>query len=255
MGKAKYVLILIAIVLAASLVLVGLNCSFPNPFAKESTPSTAPTIQYGDGEPLISVLDLTPIAAQVAPAVVFIEVEEVTSYWWFFEREVQRKAGSGVIYSSDGYILTNYHVVGKDPTRITVTVVGKGEFDASIVTADPSIDLAVLKINLNDFDNYVKFTSPDNIAIGQWVLAFGYPFGLQTVSEGIVSGLGISIELEGGSELGNMVQTTAAINPGNSGGPLVNLAGEVVGINTAIIGEAENIGFAISVETIEDFLP
>ena len=119
-------------------------------------------------------------------------------------------------------------------------------------------DLALLTIrDRKEFPEPAKFLSPEkNLSPGQWVIAIGYPYnigGAPTVSAGIISAIDRSIQLDG-TKLTGIIQTDAAINPGNSGGPLVNLCGEVVGINTAIIKEAENIGFAISVRVVEEFI-
>ncbi len=166
---------------------------------------------------------------------------------------VQRGAstGSGVIVSADGYILTNNHVV-ENATRVRVQLDDGREVDAKIVGTDPDTDVAVLKIEGNGF-SFAKLGDSDDTNIGETVIAIGSPFGLsQTVTSGIISAKGRRIS---GTARGNVstqfedfLQTDAAINPGNSGGPLVNLRGEVIGINTAIFsrtGGSVGIGFAI----------
>jgi serine protease Do len=167
--------------------------------------------------------------------------------WPEGEDFLQQGSGSGVIVSEDGYILTNNHVIeGAD--EITV-VYGDGDrYDAKVVGADPRTDLAVIKIEGKDFPAATLGDS-DKIEVGEWVLAVGNPFELQnTVTAGIISARGRSNV--GLAEYEDFIQTDAAINPGNSGGPLVNLDGEVVGINTAIAtqtGGNMGIGFAIPV--------
>ena len=157
----------------------------------------------------------------------------------------QRGLGSGVIISEDGYILTNNHVVG-DADEVKVELSDAREFRAEIVGTDASTDLAVLKIEANNLEP-ARLGDSDQLEVGEWVLAIGSPFGLdQTVTAGIISAK--SRANVGITDYEDFIQTDAAINPGNSGGPLVNLHGEVVGINTAIAsrsGGYMGIGFAI----------
>lgn len=153
--------------------------------------------------------------------------------------------GSGVIISDDGYVLTNHHVVA-DADRILVKSQDHNEYPAKVIGTDPKTDLAVLKIDASKL-RAARFADSDKVRVGDWVLAVGGPFGLEnTVTAGIISALGRNAV--GIAEYENFLQTDAAINPGNSGGPLVNLRGEVVGINTAIAsrwGTNAGIGFAI----------
>jgi len=158
----------------------------------------------------------------------------------------QLSQGSGFIVASDGYILTNNHVVG-DADKVVVKLVNGREFTAKILGTDPETDVALLKIDANDLPS-LQLADSDSLEVGEWVLAIGNPFGLShTVTAGIVSAKGRSgLRL---AEYEDFIQTDAAINPGNSGGPLINLDGNVVGINSAIIGPGGNvgIGFAIPV--------
>ncbi len=157
-----------------------------------------------------------------------------------------RSLGSGVIISSDGYILTNNHVIEK-ADEITVKLYNQKEYKAKVVGKDKETDIAVIKINTNGLKP-AKIGDSDKIDIGDWVIAVGSPFGLeQTVTQGIISAKGRII---GAGPYDDFLQTDAAINPGNSGGPLINMAGEVIGINTAITsrsGGYEGIGFAIPI--------
>ncbi|MCB9341852.1 MAG: Do family serine endopeptidase [Lewinellaceae bacterium] len=146
----------------------------------------------------------------------------------------QEGSGSGVIISPDGYIVTNNHVAG-DADEIEVSLYDKRTFKAELVGKDPSTDLALLKIDAKDLP-YVAFANSDNIKVGQWVVAVGNPFNLEsTVTAGIVSAKGRSININTDkAPIEAFIQTDAAVNPGNSGGALVNLDGELVGINSAI---------------------
>ncbi len=154
--------------------------------------------------------------------------------------------GSGVIYDSRGYILTNHHVI-KNADKIMVKLMDQREFSARIVGMDPMTDLAVLKIfSFSSFPTPV-FGSTENLRVGEWVMAIGNPYGLDgTVTVGVISGTGRS-DL-GIATFENFLQTDASINPGNSGGPLIDLEGRVVGINTAIAEIGAGVGFAIPAE-------
>jgi serine protease Do len=211
------------------------------------------------------------IAKRAMPAVVFVDVEstvEVQMYGYrnpleeffgpgYFDdgrgqsrtREYhQQGQGSGFIISKDGYILTNNHVVG-DAERITVTLGDGREFQAKLIGADPKTEVALIKIDSDEDLPFLPLGDSDAIQVGEWVLAAGNPFGLsQTITAGIVSAKERS-EV-GITEYANFIQTDAAINPGNSGGPLLNVRGEVIGINTAIYSQTGGymgIGFAIPI--------
>lgn len=160
----------------------------------------------------------------------------------------RRSLGSGVIIDEEGHILTNEHVIAK-AVRIKVTLIDKREFDARLVGADNKSDLAIIKIDSRQALPHVKIGRSDDLMIGETVLAIGNPFGLQhTVTMGIISGLNRSISA--GEELvyHDFIQVDASINPGNSGGPLLNINGELIGVNTAIYQKAEGIGFAIPID-------
>jgi serine protease Do len=157
----------------------------------------------------------------------------------------QRSLGSGFIIDSQGYIVTNNHVV-EDADQIKVKLYDEQEFDAEIIGRDPNTDLALIKIEGAGDLTPLKMGNSDTLAVGTWVVAIGSPFGLeQTVTAGIVSAKGRII---GSGPYDDFIQTDASINPGNSGGPLLNMAGEVVGINTAIVASGQGIGFAIPVD-------
>lgn len=157
--------------------------------------------------------------------------------------------GSGFIVSEDGYIVTNKHVVSDEEAEYTVFLNDGGEHSAGVIARDPINDIAVLKIDAKDLP-YLKFANSDKLRVGQSVIAIGNPLleFTNSVSVGVVSGLGRSIVASSGfgqsEQLTGVIQTDAAINPGNSGGPLLNLRGEVIGVNVAV-ASAENIGFSL----------
>jgi S1-C subfamily serine protease len=188
-----------------------------------------------------------PIIRQVSPSLVSIQTESVglNNYLQAVPRE---GAGSGVIVDARGYVVTNNHVVEGAKT-IKVNLNDGRVFDAVTVNRDPWTDLAVVQIKADNLP-VAKLGRSENLQVGDWVVAIGNALALDggaTVTQGIVSYLGRSIQEPNGVTLYNLIQTDAAINPGNSGGALLNMAGEVVGINVAIAGDAQNIGFAISI--------
>lgn len=154
--------------------------------------------------------------------------------------------GSGVILNSKGYVLTNHHVI-KDISRIMVRMSGGKDHLAELIGSDPLTDLAVLKFSTFRNIPFPDFAESHNMGVGDWVMAIGNPYGLEgTVTVGVISGMGRSnlgiVNYE------NFIQTDASINPGNSGGPLINLNGEVIGINTAVAEIGSGVGFAIPIE-------
>jgi len=156
----------------------------------------------------------------------------------------QQGVGSGFVMNKEGYILTNNHVV-EDADQIKVKLPNGKEYDGKVVGRDPKTDLALVKINGASDLPPLQMGNSDDLKVGSWVVAVGSPFGLeQTVTAGIVSAKGRVI---GSGPYDNFIQTDASINPGNSGGPLINMRGEVVGINTAIIASGQGIGFAIPI--------
>ena len=167
----------------------------------------------------------------------------------------QRSLGSGFIIDSDGSILTNNHVV-ENASKIVVKLSDDQEYEAKVVGRDQKTDIAVIKINAKGALTAANLGDSDSLEVGEWVVAIGNPFGLDsTVTSGIVSAKGRHI---GQGPYDNFIQTDASINPGNSGGPLLNLRGEVIGINTAIFsrtGGNIGIGFAIPINLVKELLP
>lgn len=156
----------------------------------------------------------------------------------------ERSLGSGFIIDKQGYIVTNNHVI-ENATKIAVKLKSGKQYDAEIVGRDPSTDLALIKIKATEPLTELPMGDSNSLQVGQWVVAIGSPFGLeQTVTAGIISAKGRVI---GSGPYDNFLQTDASINPGNSGGPLIDMNGQVVGINTAIIASGQGIGFAIPI--------
>ena len=236
-----------------------------------SQPVSLPQNTYEDLEGYQDIVELQNAfirnAKQLKPTVVSInELVEMSSKkrrfrkesegWlpsfknWLFhsfkKKYLVESLGSGVIYDSRGYILTNYHVI-EDAKDIMVKLMDQREFSANVVGVDPQTDLAVLKIFSFSSFPVPNFGSSKNLGVGEWVMAIGNPYGLDgTVTVGVISGtrrtdLGIAM-------FENFLQTDASINPGNSGGPLIDLDGNVVGINTAIAEIGAGVGFAIPME-------
>jgi serine protease Do len=226
--------------LLISILLLTVILSFSSCFPKES-----PTDATGAFPRTFST-----IVTKVMPSVVYIFVEVETGQ----PGQFVGGSGSGVILRSDGYILTNRHVV-ENARRAEVTLQDRSVYEVSDIWLDDILDLAVIKIDVGSLPT-ARFGDPEEIRVGDWVIALGHPLGLSpaeggaTVTVGVVSNLGRSFTLQG-IPYYDIVQTDAAINPGNSGGPLVNLAGEVIGINSAGVGEAQNINFAINVATAQ----
>lgn len=217
------------------------------------TPTVDPSISL---EALAGLLDqmYERVVERVKPAVVSIVVQSL-SYNIFLRPVPQEGAGSGVIFDANGYIITNFHVI-EDAQSIKVTLTDGRTFDAVVVGSDPETDLAVINIQGEGFP-----TIPLGASVpprqGHRVIAVGNALALPggpTVTDGVISSLGRSIQEPNGVVLNDLIQTSAAINPGNSGGALVNLAGEVIGINTAIASSAEGIGFAIDIDTAKPII-
>jgi len=192
---------------------------------------------------------VTAAAERVGPAVVRIDVSRRRR--WAAPNRGPRGdegLGSGVIFSSDGQILTNAHVV-EGAAHITVTLADGRKFAAGLVGMDPEADLAILRIGAHNLP--VAELGHGPLRVGQLVIAIGNPYGLGwTVTAGVVSALGRTLEGPRGARLSNLIQSDTPINPGNSGGPLVDSNGRVVGITTAVYFMAQGLGFSIPLDTI-----
>ncbi|HTO94410.1 MAG TPA: trypsin-like peptidase domain-containing protein [Bacteroidota bacterium] len=220
---------------------------------------------------------ITRTVSVVSPAVVGINVTEVRQYRYrspwgddpFFRQffpdrtytERVQGLGSGFLISPDGYIVTNDHVAG-NAKEITVTLTSGDKFKADLVGTDPVADIALLKIEGKNLP-YIRLGNSDDVIIGEWVIAFGNPFGLfdisdrPTVTVGVVSATKMNLRAEEGRVYRGMIQTDAAINSGNSGGPLVNALGECIGVNAVIYTPNQGsigLGFAIPVNRVKSVI-
>ncbi len=267
----------VLVAFVVGLILAGVLNVMPSRAGAQSggTIQTGPGLGVGDHSPFVAV------AEQVLPTVVNISAEKTVRvsrrgegepgspleemFREFFRGfpempfEQQRSSlGSGVIISPDGYIVTNNHVVA-DFDKFTVKLADETEFkgkDVKVVGRDPKTDLAVLKVTAKKLLTPIRFASPEDIKVGDWAIAVGNPFGLNgTVTVGVVSAKGRSgIPLPEGPSYQDFIQTDASINPGNSGGALVNIKGELIGINSAIrspVGASVGIGFAVPVALVK----
>lgn len=215
-------------------------------------------------------LRITPVVdavQKVSPAVVNISTEEIIRsnpfrsydpfmdefFGNFFDAQPPQRSrqslGSGIIIHPSGYVITNEHVVAR-ATNVIVTLSDNRSFTARVVAADPDFDVAVLKLQTGERLPSLVFGTSSDLMPGETVIAIGNPFGLShTVTTGVVSAIRHSIKTEK-RMYEDFIQTDAAINPGNSGGPLINIKGELIGVNTAIYGEGQGIGFAIPIDKV-----
>ena len=232
-------------------------------FAKDTIPKSETEIK----------LSFVPLVKQAAPAVVNIYAKRIIEerrspfsrdpfFQDFFRNfgqlqpRVQNSLGSGVILSADGYVVSNYHVVG-GATDIRVVLNDGREISGNVILSDQESDLAVLKLNSDEVLPYLELRKSDTVEVGELVLAIGNPFGVgQTVTNGIISGLART-GIASGSAKGYFLQTDAPINPGNSGGALIDISGALIGVNTSILsrsGGSNGIGFAIPADLVGQFL-
>jgi len=245
---------------------VSTSAQAPGPIVPE------PVTGHQAGMALPSFADLAeaiePAVASVQTSTIRERKEGVDPFRFFFGPQDRREeeprqeperfrsegGGSGFVISADGLVVTNYHVV-EDADAVTVRLEGR-ELVAKVVGTDPPTDLALLRIDVGHDLPYLALGDSDALRPGDWVMAIGDPLGLaKTVTVGVVSAKGRQINISDEASFENFIQTDAAINFGNSGGPLINTSGEVVGINSAINWGAENIGFAVPVNTLKQILP
>ncbi|UCC17721.1 MAG: trypsin-like peptidase domain-containing protein [Dehalococcoidales bacterium] len=244
---------IVSLLLLISLVF-GTGCSLiASEVADEESPAVENTTNTQSKELVIPTSSLSSalpsiadVVALVKPSVVAINTE-ITITDFFNRQSTQEAAGSGWIISEDGYIVTNNHVVA-DAEGITVILDDGRVFDAEIAGTDPLTDLAVIKIEAENLPA-AQVGDSTRLRIGDWVVAIGNSLGLGIrATQGIISRTDVSLQVDTSQVLYGLIETDAAINPGNSGGPLVNLAGEVIGINSVkqVQVEVEGVGYAIS---------
>jgi putative serine protease PepD len=244
---------LAAVVAAAVLAGAGAGAGVSALMHDSSTRTvTVPSASSRNSSVIAQPSDVQGILAKVGPAVAYVRTQNFSPGTFF----PSGGAGTGIVLTPDGQLLTNAHVVS-GATSIKVTIGSDTQsHDATVMGVDTTHDLALVKINGVSNLPVAQLGSSSDLKVGDSVIAIGNALNLQggmTVTEGIVSALNRSIDAGGGAtsqseSLSGLIQTDAAINPGNSGGPLVNAAGQVVGINTATSGDAQNIGFAIAID-------
>ncbi len=228
-----------------------------SPLPLAAAPPEAPAHET---RPVVAEVRRSPIVQaveKVGPAVVNISAERLvrrrsTPFEQFFDFGFpdRRERGSGVLIDPNGIVVTNDHVIS-GASKIVVTTADGHELDADVLGADADNDIAVLKVSAKGL-RAVKLGTTSDLLIGETAIAIGNPFGLSnTVTQGIVSAIHRTVQGEAGRNYSDFIQTDAAINPGNSGGALVNVLGELIGINTAIVGGANTIGFAIPVDRVK----
>ena len=239
----------------SSIALILLSCTLDSTPPKQADPnnsqnlltkmSISNTVTTENKSSHIQLPSLSNIVEKVNPVVVSISTQSLTR--GFFYNSMDSGAGSGIIVKENGFIVTNYHVI-KNASEVKVHLPNGQSYTSTIIGIDYISDLAVLKINASNLTAAI-FANTETLRVGDWVLTIGNALALKgspTVTLGIVSGMDRTITTSSNQQFYNLIQTDAAINSGNSGGPLVNLAGEVIGINHAIIRQAEGVGFAIS---------
>lgn len=267
-GRGRWIMLLLELALLAVIASAFVWAALVGnrPAAVAVSPSPTPTVRMvptvGPTAIPLSVTDLEARIADVyreaGSSVVNITSRSV-GYDFFFNPIPRQGSGSGFFYDTQGHIVTNYHVIA-DADELQVTLADGQTVPAQIVGSDPSNDLAVIKVDLPaEMIRPLPIGDSTQVYVGQFVLAIGNPFGLErTLTFGIVSALGRVIESPNQRFIGEVIQSDVAINPGNSGGPLLNLTGQVIGVNSAILspsGANAGIGFAISARTVQRVVP
>lgn len=247
-----------SVLFVASLALLGAWTTLPSASAKEKV--AEPRQLALRGQLAVDELSTIDIFRKASPSVAYITtLDQVVNLLTMNVQEVPSGTGSGFLWDEQGHVVTNFHVI-KAARKAKVRFSDQQSYDATLVGVSPANDLAVLKV---DFKGQkpasIPLGSSHDLQVGQHVLAIGNPFGLDhTLTSGIVSALDRSLTGDSGSAIHHLVQTDAAINPGNSGGPLLDSAGRLIGVNTAIYspsGASAGIGFAIPVDTVNRVVP
>ncbi|MFH1639930.1 MAG: trypsin-like peptidase domain-containing protein [Chloroflexota bacterium] len=255
----KYVInVVVVMLLMAMTALTGCRAaegvSTPTPGVNVINTATPVVVSLYDENTIVSLYE------RAIPAVVEIETvtESRTDRYGPFEFDIpeQKGQGSGFLIDDEGHILTNYHVV-EDATTAKVILHNGSSLEADVLGTDRVNDLALLRVDTDKLNGVTPLPlgDSDEVKPGQMAIALGSPFGLEgSVTAGIISGVGRSLSGAAQRPITDVLQTDAAINPGNSGGPLLNAAGEVIGVNTAIEPESSGIGFAIPINTVKSLL-
>ena len=268
--RKSWVVILVAI---AALAGATLGCGLPSevllqptapppptPTPVPATPTTAPPQVPAMTEEPANALEGQVVAVYESAGPAVVNISTVVIAYDFFMRPVPQEGGtgSGFVYDAEGHIVTNYHVV-ENAEELSVTLADGEVYPAEIVGVDPSNDLAVVRIDVENLPQPVALGDSDGLRVGEFVVAIGNPFGLErTLTVGVISSLGRVIQSPDGRFIGEAIQTDAAINPGNSGGPLLDLEGRVIGVNSQIISPSRasaGIGFAVPVNTVKRVVP
>ncbi|MFY9177486.1 MAG: trypsin-like peptidase domain-containing protein [Caldicoprobacterales bacterium] len=253
--------------LISALLLSVIGCTQEKPYrpeAKEQTQELQPNSnlklqQVQTQDRVLTSGTIVEVAHSVIPAVVGISTVEFTRENLWSEPVAVQGVGSGVVVHPDGYILTNDHVVGGKTSKISVIFRNSDELEGVVLWTDPTLDLAVVKVDAFNLAA-APLGSSENLAVGETAIAVGTPLGLQfkhTVTAGIISALNRTVRVPtnlGENFMEDLIQTDASINPGNSGGPLVNIKGEIIGINTIKVTSAEGMGFAIPIDVAKPII-
>lgn len=256
--KEKIILMILMIVIIALLCVLIIKLDAP--LKLQTQVADYETIKLStNNEENVDNVQVKTIDSVVKSVVGISKLEQSGTAIFLDDSEKKLGLGSGIILTENGYILTNQHVVGNKYSNCYVTLENGKSYSGSVLWADSNIDLAIVKITANNLD-YIELGDSDNISLADEVYAIGNPIGIEfqrTVTKGIISGINRTIKLqEVGKEsyMEDLIQTDATINEGNSGGPLINKNGELIGINTVKITDAEGIGFAVPVNIIKPIL-
>lgn len=261
-GKTRRKIISLIVVIAIVLVSFGMAAGYGISLflKKEASTISRHESKENDGNKIVTPEegDIASLVDKVGPSVVSI-VTTASAEPFFGQNIEQEGAGTGIIVSADGYVLTNKHVISGANTIKVVLADGTMHEGVKVIGSDPLNDIAFLKIDNVSNLPAVEIGDSSSVRVGQRVVAIGNSLGQyqNTVTSGIISGIGRPISAQSGDTVENLtdlLQTDAAINPGNSGGPLLNLSGQVIGINTAIVEDAQGMGFAIPINATKGIL-
>ncbi len=258
--KRVFVSILLILIVAAISIFIYDMYADINVYSSEQTNENLEISRVSYTEKTDSGDDITKTLEDTIKCVVGISKIKNTGNSIFLNNSTESLGlGTGIIVSKNGYILTNWHVAGEKYSNCYITLENGNISNGSVVWVDKDLDLAIIKISASNLTQ-ITLGDSDSIKIGQTAYAIGNPIGLEfqrTVTSGIISGINRTVKIDdekGASYMEDLIQTDATINPGNSGGPLINSKGEVIGINTVKITEAEGIGFAIPINIVKPII-